>query len=209
MCRNLHEWGYVQLRPRPHNDNADPVKQKQHIQRVHLLLPSKPDLWFQDETAVWANPAPYYIWALKGSQPTIPNRGGRLHVNVMGAVRPEDGRFFAFIASHGNQTLFQIFLDQMQDIVDKNRRVVMILDNARFHKVDDLNWGHIEPWYLPPYSPELNPIETLWLVMKKHFFNQWMPKNETELEDRVSNAIAFYEDRPQIVRSACAISKYL
>jgi hypothetical protein len=30
--------------------------------------------------------------------------------------------------------------------------------------------------------------------MKKHFFNQWMPKNETELEDRVSNAIAFYEE---------------
>jgi len=62
---------------------------------------------------------------------------------------------------------------------------------------------------LPPYSPELNPIETLWLVMKKHFFNQWVPKNSNELEYRVSNAIAFYEDRPQIVRSACAISKYL
>lgn len=185
------------------------MKQERHIKRVNLVLPSQPDLWFQDETAFWANPAPYYVWARKGTQPTTPRIGGRMHVNVMGAVRPEDGRFFAFIASHGNQKLFQAFLDQMQEHVNRNRRVVMILDNARFHKVPNLDWGHIEPWYLPPYSPELNPIETLWLVMKKHFFNQWVPKNETELESRVSNTIAFYEERPVIIKSVCAINKYL
>ncbi|MFC2170719.1 IS630 family transposase [Calditrichota bacterium] len=209
LCRNFHEWGYVQLRPRQHNVTSDPKKQGQHIKRVNLLLPSQPDLWFQDETAFWANPAPYFVWALKGSKPTAPNVGGRLNVNVMGAVRPEDGRFFAFIASHGNQIVFQMFLNQMQEIVNRNRRVVMILDNARFHHVKDLDWGCIEPWFLPPGSPELNPIETLWLVIKKNFFNQWVAKNETKLAYRVTNAIAYYEERHDIIRSVCAISKYL
>jgi len=188
---------------------ANPVKRAAFVKTVRLLLPSEPDLWFQDETAFWADPAPYKVWAPMGSKPVVPRLVTHEHVNVFGAVRPADGRFYAFIASHGNGKLFQHFLDQMQAQVDPNRRTVMILDNIRFHHGGDLDWGRIEPLYLPPYSPDLNPIETLWLVLKKRFFNRWIPTKRDPLDQRVAGAIDFYQHQPEIVRSACAITTYL
>lgn len=139
----------------------------------------------------------------------VPRLVTHQHINVSGAVRPEDGRFFAFIASHGNSKLFQIFLDQMQEQIDSKRRTIMVLDNARFHHVKKLKWGNIEPLFLPPYSPELNPIENLWLVMKKHLSNGWVPKNNEPLDERVFKAIQYYQQRPNSVKRTCAITHYL
>jgi len=209
LCRNLHEWGSSQIQPRPKAVKADPAKQAGFVRTVHRLLPKKPDLWFQDEMAFWADPAAYKVWALRGSKPSVPRLVTHEHVNVFGAVRPEDGRFYAFIASHGNATLFQHFLDQMQERIDPSRRTIMVLDNVRFHHRHDLKWGNIEPLYLPAYSPNLNPIETLWLVLKKRFFNGWIPCVNEPLEQRVTNAIGFYEQHPNLVQSACAITTYL
>ncbi|MGD9818702.1 MAG: transposase, partial [Desulfomonilaceae bacterium] len=44
------------------------------------------------------------------------------------------------------------------------------LCNASWHKSKSLNWGRFEPIFLPPYSPDLNPIERLWLIMKAQWF---------------------------------------
>lgn len=209
VCRNLNEWGYSRIRPRPKAVKADPVKRAAFVQTVHLLLPKAPDLWFQDETAFWADPAPYKVWARRGTKPVIPRLVTHQHVNLFGAVRPTDGHFYTFIASHGNGKLFQHFLDQMQDQINRNRRTIMVLDNIRFHHSRDLDWGDIEPLYLPAYSPDLNPIEMLWLVLKKRFFNGWIPSDKEPLEQRVTNATAYYQQRPDLVRSACAITTYL
>ncbi len=209
VCRNLGEWGFSRIRPRPEAVKADPVKRSEFVKTVRLLLPKEPDLWFQDEVAFWADPAPYLVWAPKGSKPVVPRLVTHERVNVFGAVRPMDGRFYAFIASHGNGKLFQHFLDQMQERIDPNRRTIMVLDNVRFHHGRDLDWGDNKPLYLPTYSPDLNPIETLWLVLKKRFFNGWIPSDKEPLDHRVTNAIGYYEQQPSLVRSACAITTYL
>jgi transposase len=44
----------------------------------------------------------------------------------------------------------------------RNKKVILVLDNASWHKAKSLNWHHIEPVYLPPYSPDFNPIERFW-----------------------------------------------
>ncbi|QUE50344.1 transposase [Luteolibacter ambystomatis] len=45
-----------------------------------------------------------------------------------------------------------------------------MLDNAGWHKSARLNWHHIEPVCLPPYSPDFNPIERLWQHLKGQYF---------------------------------------
>jgi transposase len=61
------------------------------------------------------------------------------------------------------------------------KRNLLILDNASWHKRKSLNWHFFEPLYLPPYSPDLNPIERLWLVMKANWFANIRCKDRQKL----------------------------
>lgn len=111
-------------------------------------------------------------------------------------MRPAEGRFFSLIIIQGNTDLFQVFLDQLNPRIDLAKRTIHILDNVSFHKAQRLRWGCIEPLYLPPYSPELNPIEELWLYGKKLFFNHWFPDAETVLETGTATALNYFMDNP-------------
>jgi len=58
------------------------------------------------------------------------------------------------------------------------------MDNASWHKRKTTNWHNWQPMYLPPYSPDLNPIERIWLTMKARWFNNHVCKNEEKLFER-------------------------
>jgi hypothetical protein len=146
---------------------------------------------------------------MKGTVPLLPRINAHQHCNVMGAVRPLDGTTFTLIVSHGNSRMLQIFINEMQRYINPVKRTILILDNAKFHYAKHLAWGKIEPLYLPAYSPELNPIETLWLIMKKTFFKGWIPSKQLPLDQRVFDAIKFFDQNPEKVRSCCAMSVYL
>ncbi len=47
---------------------------------------------------------------------------------------------------------------------------MIVLHNASLHQVKPLQWHDFEPLFLPPYSPDFNPIERLWLRLKTDFF---------------------------------------
>ena len=66
---------------------------------------------------------------------------------------------------------------------------VLILDNATWHRRKTLRWHGWQPMYLPPYSPDLNPIERIWLVMKANWFNHYVCKDVDQLIDRLDKAI--------------------
>jgi len=166
------------------------------------------DFWFCDEAGIQANPRPYLVWAKKGSKPTIPYLGEHWHQSVIGAVRPADGRFFSLIVTKGNTDLFQVFLDELHHHIHPTRRTLLILDNVSFHKAQRLRWGRMEPVYLPAYSPELNPIEELWLCGKKLFFYHWLPDSESDLEERTATALNYFTDNPSLVQSVCAMTTY-
>jgi len=83
-----------------------------------------------------------------------------LKYNVIGAVRPKDGKFSSLIMPEMNIDIFQIFIKHMQRY-SKNKKMVMVLDNASWHITSKINWGRIKPFFLPPYSPDYNPIERI------------------------------------------------
>jgi transposase len=209
LCRNLREWGYTRLRPRPKAQKADPVAQAAFVEAVrHVMHTENPDIWFGDETSFWGDPSPYLVWAKKGSKPTIPYSGQHYRVSVMGAVRPRDGEFAALLVTTGNSLLFQVFLDHLNQQIDPQRRTILILDNASFHKVKHLKWGRVEPWFLPPYSPELNPIEEVWLMIKTNDFHHWMAGSQLQLEDKVAETLRDHMMKPKRIQSAAKMSAY-
>jgi transposase len=68
--------------------------------------------------------------------------------------------------------VFQAFLDTMANETatakQAGRCVCMVPDNASWHKTKRLVWCHIVPVYVPPYSPDFNPIERIWQCLKGH-----------------------------------------
>jgi transposase len=60
------------------------------------------------------------------------------------------------------------------------------MDNASWRKTTSPKWGRFEPLFLPPYSPDLNPIERLWLILKAHWFSGFYAKSLDELIERLT-----------------------
>ena len=79
------------------------------------------------------------------------------------------------------------------------------MDNASWHKRKTTNWHNRQPMYLPPYSPDLNPIERIWLTMKARWFNNNVCKNEEKLSDRLDKDILDVIDNPHMTQKTIAI----
>jgi transposase len=91
---------------------------------------------------------------------------------LFGAFSPINGNSLLLEMPYCNTDTFQIFLDNLSEL-NKEEFKIVILDNGAFHKARRLmippNIGLI---FLPPYSPELNPAEQIWRILKKTICNK-------------------------------------
>ncbi len=71
------------------------------------------------------------------------------------------------------------------------------------------NWHNWQPMYLPTLSPDLNPIERIWLMMKARWFNNQVCKNEEKLLERLDQAILDVIDNPEKTQQTTAIGTLL
>jgi transposase len=202
--RLLHEKGYVLKVPQPWPDRQDEVLREKFRKRLSSLA-EDPDIefWYADETGIEGEPKPRRSWAIKGSHPTVIHNGDHIRLNILGTVCPRTGEFFTIEASHCDADVFQAFLDEAaRSITPTRKKNILILDNASWHKGKKLDWHFFTPLYLPPYSPDLNPIERIWLVMKAEYFANIYCKNTGVLIERADQALCALMDNPTKVASA-------
>ena len=148
-------------------------------------------------------------WSQPGKPRTVPYLGDHIRQNVIGSVCPQSGALFSLIVDGVDTDVFQFFLDEFAQAVPKkeDKRQLLIMDNASWHKAARLNWHHFEPVYLPPYSPDFNPIERLWLRLKADWFWDFIARTDQELTDRLVLALkSFIDDQPK-TQSVCAFRK--
>jgi putative transposase len=105
----------------------------------------------------------------------------------LGAVNPRTGDFVAHIAKSGNTvSFFQLLMFCV--IANRGKKIYMVLDNARFHYAKRLKpiiekyKDKLELVFLPPYSPDLNPIERVWWL-KQVTHNRWVKT----MDERIDN----------------------
>lgn len=91
---------------------------------------------------------------------------------VFGSVNPHSGQIVVSFEDKGNSSTFKKHLKKV--IWEyKNDKIIMVLDNVRYHhalKLKPFLEAHkdqLELMFLPPYSPNLNPIERVWWLMRK------------------------------------------
>ena len=207
VVRWLHDEGFRLKVPQPWPDRQDATARAAFVEQVQAwLADAHIDLWYQDEMGVEGDPRPRRRWILKGEKGRVTRNGDHLRMNVSGMVCPRTGQFFALELSHSDGEMFQIFLDEANhDLRLERARNLLIMDNASWNKNKSTRWGNFEPVYLPSYSPDLNPIERLWLLVKAEWFSDFIAKTRQALMDRLDLALRWIIDRAHDNQQTCRI----
>ncbi|MCX5871920.1 MAG: IS630 family transposase [Deltaproteobacteria bacterium] len=198
--------------PRSWPNGQDEAQRGPFVKKlVTYLSDPEIDLWYGDESRIEGDPRPPgRRWAKRGEKIRQPYQGTHIRRNVTGMVGPRTGEFYSLIFTHSDTFTFQYFLDQAnQDVIFERPRYLLIVDNASWHRSKSLNWGNFEPIFLPPYSPDLNPIERLWLLMKGEWFSDFFAKSKDQLIDHLCGALNWVLDRKNQDRKTCAIRTQL
>lgn len=211
LTRMIREQGYRRKVPRPMPDQVDPERRKAFCEELERLMgDADVELWFQDESGFEGDPRPRKRWMKIGSKGSVPRNGWHLRMNASGIVCPRTGEAFICEFTHSDTDSFQAFLDEAQRCLTlSEKRQIIVLDNATWHKAKRIEWGRFEPVYLPPYSPDLNPIERLWQVIKQEWFSDFIAKSNDQLIDRLDKALLWAIDRKEKNKKTCRIATLL
>ncbi len=209
LLRYLHEQNYARRIPRPVPEPPDreawqAKRELFHQQLLKLTQDANATLFFGDEAGFEGDPRPRQRWVKRGSRPTQGYYGGHIRQNIVGAVNPEDGQLVSLIVQHNDTETFQAFLETMaKEVPAGGKDIYLVLDNASWHKSKGLNWHHIKPIYLPPYSPDYNPIERLWQHLKGHYLAGYLTRSGEELCQKLFDSLRDMMKDTDKMKSVC------
>jgi transposase len=143
------------------------------------------------------------VWAQTGSRPTAVRQTKYDWCYLYAAVEPASGASAALIAPNADTGTMNQFL-RILDIERKpDEHIVLIMDGAGWHKSKALHLPDgITVLLLPPYSPELNPVENLWHYLRCHYLSNRAYNNYDELFEAGTDA--YRRLTPDLIRSVCA-----
>lgn len=165
----------------------------------------KTEVWFQDETRFGQKTRLTSVWAEKGSRPLITKGLGFQNCYLFGSVNPETGDHRGFIANCCTTAVMNIHLTDLSESVSNDSHIVLICDQAGWHHSKNLVIpNNISFCFLPAYSPELNPIERLWLWLKERYLSNQTFANLEEIIEAGQNA--WQKLTRDHVKSVCAVN---
>lgn len=159
---------------------------------------------FQDEARFGRINDVRRCWAPKPIRPLCQAMLTHEYTYAYAAVDVQRGVLDTLVLPHVNTTCMQVFLDQVADR-HPDEFIVMVLDGAGWHRSAALKVpANMHLLALPPYAPELNPVEHLWDELReKHFHNRVFDSLDA-LEDHLVEALRITEQIPEVVRSIVA-----
>lgn len=133
----------------------------------HIAL-NKVDFWFQDEARFGQQNTTTRLWAERGTRPRAVKQQQFEYAYLFGSVCPSKGIGEALVVPWVNKEIMLEHLKQISIATEKGRHAVEIMDGASWH-TDDIakDIDNVSIIKLPPYSPELNPIEQVWSWLRQ------------------------------------------
>ncbi len=170
---------------------------------IHVS-PTEIDIWFQDEARIGQQNTTTKIWAEKGTRPQAVRQQQFEYAHLFGAVCPATGATEAFISPYINKDVMRQHLQQISMATPSGRYAVVIMDGAGWHTNDiaeDLE--NLSIVKLPPYSPELNPIEQVWSWLRQHKLANRCFKGYEAIVDACSEAWNTFIADKERVKKLC------
>ena len=161
----------------------------------------KAEIQWADETACVSLPSRITGYAPKGKTPVMEHPAKRFKINMISSISNRGKLRFMLYDRNLDADLFITFLERL--IRSNDRKVFLILDNLRIHHAKVVKaWveehkDQIELFYLPAYSPDLNPDEYLNNDFKRNVNKEHIPENKDELQANTEAFMNMLEKNPQ------------
>jgi len=165
-------------------------------------------LCFQDEARFGLKPTYRRVWAPIGQRPTTPSLARYEWSYIFATVHPETGTTHALILPVANTKAMQLYLDDFAASLPTDVVALLVLDGATWHRSSKLDVpGNLRLIFLPPYTPELNPAEHLWPLLREVTANQAFA-NIDALETCLADRCVWLSQHPDIVSSSTSFHGY-
>jgi transposase len=190
----LRRWGYTSKRPARHGRHQDPDEVEQWLLETYPAIEAQAEregaeiLW-ADEVGVAADQHPGYGYARAGERATMEVPQPHIRVNQISAISNEGAVRFMTYKGALDAAVFLTFLARL--VAGAPRKVLLIVDRLQAHKTPEVEaWvaarrDRIDVFYLPGYSPELNPVEYLNNDMKGSVNEAGLPPDRGTLRGRL------------------------
>ncbi len=144
---------------------------------------------FQDEAGFGRINKPKYCWCEKGYRPCVPCHHIREYRYAYGAVEPLTGESYFLVMPCCNTKCMNVFLKGLSQTYP-NDKIILVCDGAMWHKSASLIIPkNITLIFIPPYTPEMNPIEQIWKEIRKRGFKNEVFQSLDKVVDRLCETI--------------------
>jgi len=209
VCRLLGQLGLTPQRPvwRAYQQNAEDVRRwlEEEYPRIQKLArQEKAMIFFGDEAGVRSDYHAGTTWGQKGKTPVVSSTGARFGLNMISAVSAQGEFRFMVLRGRVGASVFITFIKRL---LHGMPRVYLIVDGHPAHKakavkrfVETLR-DRFRLFFLPPYSPELNPDEGVWNDLKNHGIGRQSLHSREHLHGAVLSHLRFIQKSPDRVCS--------
>lgn len=210
VCRLLSQLGLTPQRPvwRAYQQRPEEVQKwlREDYPRIrHLARQRKAMIFFGDEAGVRSDHHAGTTWAVKGKTPVVSSTGARFGLNLVSAVSAQGEFRFMTVKGRVGATRFIEFIKRLLHNVPG--MVFLIVDGHPAHKAKSVKRftesvkDRFRLFFLPPYSPELNPDERVWNDLKNNAVGRQSLVSPKQLQGAIISHLRLVQKTPDRVRS--------
>ncbi len=157
------------------------------------------EIWWQDEARVGQQGTLTRLWAERGSRPVAPKDLRYEWAYLFGAVCPARGTGAALVLPQANVRMMNLHLAEISRCVAPNAHALLLADGAGWHQTGgQLRMPpNITLMQLPPYSPELNPVENVWAFLRSNKLSNRVFRDYDDILDACVDAWNWLVDQPE------------
>lgn len=208
--RYLRQWGFTPQKPLRRAYEQDPQQVRRWLKREYPRIRAqakreKAEIYWSDEMGLRSDHSAGRSYGKRGQTPIIPGTGQRFRCNMISAISNRGRLYFALFTGRFTAGVLLGFLKRL--VRQVKRKVYVIMDRHPVHRAAKvkrwltLNAKKIRLYFLPSYSPELNPDEVLNQDVKTNALGRQRPRHQIEMMGHVRGYLRSTQRMPEVVKS--------
>lgn len=210
VCRLLNQMGLSAQRPlwRAYQQSPAAVDRWLHEEFPAIqarAAAQNAEIWFGDEAGVRSDAHAGRTWAPRGRTPIVSTTGARFAINLISAISRRGELRFMGVSGRVNADVFIQFLKRL--LHGMSRPIFLMVDNHPTHKAAKVQRfletvpDQLQLFFLPPYSPELNPDELVWNNLKNNGIGRKVITGPDQMKSEVLSHMLSLQKSPELLKS--------